>query len=208
MIQAPSWENQVLATDKLPSYLQEAIASLEFAPGQTVYHQGDTAVAIYRVKSGRIRLIRHTVEGRVVTFRVVRPGEIFAETDLYAEVYQCDAISDLSSEVVAYPKESVLRALHDQPELAQDLIHQLNDVIRALKLRLELLAVRSAGDRILEYLRFTQRPNQSTIHFDRPYKDIASDLGLSPEVFYRTLSRLEKEGSIARNKRDITLLRA
>ena len=208
MSQPSGLDNQVLAIEKLPSYLQQAIATIEFTPGQSIYHQGDPTNAVYRVKSGRIRLLRHTVEGRVVTFRVVRPGEIFAETDLYAEVYKCDAMSDLASEVIAYPKGLVLRALHEQPELAQDLIYQLNEVIRSLKLRLELLAVRSASDRILEYLRFTRSPEQATIHFDRPYKDIASELGLSPEVFYRTLSRLEKDKIITRNKRDITLLRA
>ncbi|MGJ3245498.1 MAG: Crp/Fnr family transcriptional regulator [Elainellaceae cyanobacterium] len=199
--------SEILANSRLPIYLKEAIATVNLAPGQALYHQGDPVSAIYRVESGRIRLIRHTVEGRVVTFRVIRAGEIFAETDLYSDIYQCDAISDVASQISVYPKNLIFRAMQDDGMLAQDLIRQLNQIIRSLKFRLELLAIRSASDRILEYFRFSTSPSEPMIRFDRPLKDIASDLGLSPEVFYRTLARLEKDGIIARNKRQITLLK-
>ncbi|MGJ3250146.1 MAG: Crp/Fnr family transcriptional regulator [Elainellaceae cyanobacterium] len=207
MNQPPIQPSKILANSRLPSYLREAIATMNLAPGQALYHQGDPVLAIYRVESGRVRLIRHTIEGRVVTFQVIRAGEVFAATDLYSDGYQCDAISDVSSQISVYPKELIFRSMQDDTMLAQDLIRQLNQIIRLLKFRLELLAIRSASDRTLEYLRFSTSPDDPTIRFDRPLKDIASDLGLSPEVFYRTLARLEKDGIIARNKRQITLLK-
>lgn len=207
MNRLPIQPSKILANSRLPSYLREAIATVNLAPGQALYHQGDPVLAIYRVQSGRVRLIRHTIEGRIVTFRVIRANEIFAAIDLYNDVYQCDAISDVASQISVYPKDLIFRAMQDDTTLAQDLIQQLNQIIRLLKFRLELLAIRSASDRILEYLRFSTLFGDPTIQFDRPLKDIASDLGLSPEVFYRTLARLEKDGIIARNKRQITLLK-
>jgi CRP/FNR family transcriptional regulator, dissimilatory nitrate respiration regulator len=39
---------------------------------------------------------------------------------------------------------------------------------------------------------------------DRPLKDIAGDLGLTPEALSRALAHLQKVGEITRNQRKIT----
>ena len=44
------------------------------------------------------------------------------------------------------------------------------------------------------------------ITFTRPLKDIAADIGLTHEVFYRTLSDLERSGKISRDNRTIAIL--
>ncbi len=49
---------------------------------QTLYHAGDRANSIYRVKTGLIRVIRTTPEGRLMTLRHVMPGDFFGEEAL------------------------------------------------------------------------------------------------------------------------------
>ncbi|MGF1497415.1 MAG: Crp/Fnr family transcriptional regulator [Elainellaceae cyanobacterium] len=192
----------------LSAYLQPT-GQQQLASKERLYSQGDPARAVYQLERGRIRLIRYTLDGKVVTFRVVRPGEIFAETDLYFDSHQCNAVCDLPSEVRVYSTTAVLEALDRFPVLARELLQQTYQIISRLKNRVELLTVRSASDRILQYLRYllqeSTEPGQ-TLVFDRPLKDIAGDLGLSPEVLYRTLTRMEQDGLISRHKRRITLL--
>ena len=77
---------------------------------------------------------------------------------------------------------------------------------QSLKNLLELRSIRSASDRILQYLFFIAAPEQSEISFDRSYKDIATELGLSAEAFYRSLADLERSGVISRRGREIKLL--
>jgi DNA-binding MarR family transcriptional regulator len=57
----------------------------------------------------------------------------------------------------------------------------------------------------LQYLVLTVELGQATIKFDRPLKDVARDIGLTHEVFYRTLAQLEQAGAISRQRRTIEL---
>lgn len=72
------------------------------------------------------------------------------------------------------------------------------------KLLLELRGIRSARDRVLHYLQVIAPPHANTIYLDRPLKDIANDIGISPEVFSRTLTQLQNEGLLSKTKRKIT----
>jgi CRP-like cAMP-binding protein len=63
------------------------------APGELLFRQGDPATAIYKVESGRLRLIRRTVDDHLVTLHTARRGEFFAEASLFADAYHCDAVA-------------------------------------------------------------------------------------------------------------------
>ena len=52
---------------------EQRIGRLE--AGEALFRQGDPAVAIFRLESGRIRLLRHTEDGVAVVMHVARPGE-------------------------------------------------------------------------------------------------------------------------------------
>ncbi|WP_338108793.1 helix-turn-helix domain-containing protein [Fischerella thermalis] len=59
---------------------------------------------------------------------------------------------------------------------------------------------------MLRYLRYmAQLGEQTTITFDCSLKDIAVDLGLTPEILSRALTRLEREGIITRTRLQIKL---
>ncbi|WP_315788169.1 Crp/Fnr family transcriptional regulator [Fischerella sp. JS2] len=70
---------------------------------------------------------------------------------------------------------------------------------------LELRGIRSASARVMHYLRVIASPNQKTVKLDRPLKEIASDIGISAEVLYRTLKKLQSDRLITRIKRKITI---
>lgn len=190
--------------DSLPVTLQAAVARRKLSAGQVLFHQGDPAQAMFVVERGRLRLDRNTREGKTTVFQVARVGESFAESALFFEVYSCDAIAEIPSRLLVYPKQLLRTALHNHPALAEDFIERLLRKSQSLKIRLELRSLRSARDRVLHYLLVEAQPGETTVRFDRSLKEVAGDLGLTPEVFYRTLSRLEREGTITRTKGQIT----
>jgi CRP/FNR family transcriptional regulator, LitR-dependent transcriptional activator len=53
--------------------------TLSYARRQTLYHNGDPANSVYRVRDGLVRITRMTPEGRVMTVRHVLPGDYFGE---------------------------------------------------------------------------------------------------------------------------------
>ncbi len=56
--------------------------SINLQRKQTLYHAGDRANSLYRVREGLIRIIRTTPEGRLMTLRHVMPGDFFGEEAL------------------------------------------------------------------------------------------------------------------------------
>ncbi|HEX7022188.1 MAG TPA: helix-turn-helix domain-containing protein [Trueperaceae bacterium] len=59
--------------------LEAPSQTLKFQRKQTLYHNGDPAQSVFRVKDGLIRITRMTPEGRILTVRHVMPGDFFGE---------------------------------------------------------------------------------------------------------------------------------
>lgn len=194
------------AIDSLPETLRDSITIQNLAAGETLFAQEDEASNFYVVTSGRIKLVRFLEQGQVSTFEIVRASESIAEIALFADIYPCTAIAEIDSEVIAYPKEEFLTVLRTYPDITFDFMAMLVQKIQSMKFRLELRDIRIAHERVLRYLRhLVNFPQETTIVLDRPLRDIASDIGFTPETLSRALIKLEAEGAIARQERIITL---
>lgn len=197
---------QLFDFQELPIELQSIVTYRDYRAGELVYCQGKSSDTLYVVRSGRVRNVRYTFEGRAVTLRVVRDGEMFGE--IYStgrRLLSDSAICEINSSIAVFPKTRLLAIFRRHPHLAELFTHNLLATIRAMSDSLELREIRSARKRTIRYLQLLCRPNCNTISFDRPYKYIAEEIGLSPEVFYRTLSELERDRVIVRSKKTVTL---
>lgn len=195
----------LLTIASLPETLRGAIATINLAPGQTLFAQGDNTFALFVVETGRLQLVRYTSDGKTITFEVARPGESVGEAALLEESYPCTAVAEVPSRIIVYPKDPLRSALRDYPDLAADLMTMLVKKIQGLKVHIEWLNIRAAHKRVLQYLRYLAGADETVIDLDRPLKEIASELGFTPETLSRALARLEQEGIITRNGRSITL---
>lgn len=173
---------------------------------ETLFRRNEVAFALFAVEVGRIRLVRYLANGTEVCLHVSRVGESFAEAALFSEVYHCDAIADRPSRVAVYPKEAILQLMQSRPDAALSFTALLAKHVQSLRTQLELRNVHSARDRTLQYLFLLIEPGQSVIMFDRPLKDVATDIGLTHEAFYRALAQLKREGYIQQRRRQITLI--
>jgi CRP/FNR family transcriptional regulator, dissimilatory nitrate respiration regulator len=173
---------------------------------ETLFRRNEVAFALFAVEVGRIRLVRYLANGTEACLHVARVGESFAEAALFSEVYHCDAIAELPSRVAIYPKEAILQLLQGHPDAALGFTALLAKHVQSLRTQLELRNVHSARDRTLQYLSLLTEPGRSVITFDRPLKDVATDIGLTHEAFYRALAQLKREGYIQQRRRQITLI--
>ncbi len=165
--------------DSFPIDLANQISFQDLAVKETLFKQNDKMAALFVVETGRIKLIRYTDEGKANTLEIVRKGEIFAKNFTFSHTYSCTAIADTASPVIVYPKQPLLSAFRENPDLAEDLMTMLVRKIQSLKFRLELLNIRSAQKRVLLYLRYLASFTEvTTINLDRPLKDIAQDINI------------------------------
>ncbi|MBI2236213.1 MAG: Crp/Fnr family transcriptional regulator [Magnetospirillum sp.] len=171
--------------------------------GQALFRQGDATFGIFAVVSGRLGLVRHTSEGREVAVHVASAGDTFAEAALFSDVYHCDAVAAVSSRIAVLPKDAVLRAFAADPAAALGFTARLARQVQTLRSRLEIRNLRSASERVHQFLLLAAKAG--TVDFDRPLKEVAAEVGLSHEAFYRALAALARQGHIIRRSRVIEL---
>ncbi|XGV96399.1 MAG: Crp/Fnr family transcriptional regulator [Leptolyngbya sp. BL-A-14] len=191
--------------NQLPTELQ-AIASIKIlADGQLLFERLEPAEAVFILESGQIQLLNYTEDGQQVNHYSVKAGETFAEVALFNERYVCTAIALKPSRVWSLPKQAFLQVMRQHSDLAESFMERLARRLHESKLLLELRSIRSARKRILHYLQLNVQPDGATVILDRPLKEIADDLSMTPEALSRTLKQLHKEGKINREKRKVTL---
>ena len=195
----------IMSPDSLPAALEARSTIRVLAAGELLFRQGDRAAAIYRVESGRLRLTRRTVDDHLVILHTARRGEFFAEASLFADSYHCDAAAAAPSSVRVYPKEVVMGSLRTDPALAEAFMAGLARQLQELRARMELRNIRSARDRVLQYLRLRAGADGRDIAIEGQLQDIAAEIGITREALYRTLAGLEAEGHLARGKTAIQL---
>lgn len=193
-----------LTFDRLPSDLQNQASYQNFTSKQILFQQGEATHSIYFLISGQLRLASFTEE-QIINYYFIQDGESFTETALFSDTYLCTALADVPSRVAIIDKELFRQALRDYPDLANLYMNQLSHRLKIVKTLLELRSIRSARERLLQYLIRQIEPLSRTLVLQRPLKDLATELGLSAEALSRTLSRLQEEGVITRRQRSITL---
>ena len=198
----------LLDINSLPSLLRNASASYYAAPGERLFRQGDRPNNFFIVETGRIKLVRNTIEGRMVVLQVARRGESLGENTFISNVYSCTAIAEVASRVIAYPQPLLREVISEYPQLlAEDLREMLVAKIQSLEVSLELLQTKAAHQRLLQYLRYQASSNNGTvINLDQPLKEVAAELDFTPRTLSRALARLEQEGRINRQAGSVTLI--
>ena len=174
------------------------------ARGELLFRQGAPATAVFLIARGRLRMIRHLASGDRITIYTGRGGELFAEGSLFSDVYQCDAIAAEPTQVRACGKVEMLAAIGNSPPTMLALLEQITRSLHHARAMRELRNIRSADDRVLQHLHLSASKHGAVV-FDRPLLEVAEDLGLTHEAYYRALATLVRSGAIKRTGRTIRL---
>jgi CRP-like cAMP-binding protein len=187
---------------------EQTLERRSLARNEALFRQGEKVTAIYFVEAGRLRLERQTFDGRSLVVGTTSSGKFFVEAALFADIFHCDAVATEPSQVRVYPKAAVLDALRADPANAISFLSLVAHQVIELRHRIEIMKVRSAKERVMLYLDLNAGPDGRTVDLRSQLQDIAGELGLTREVFYRTLASLEQAGAIERSDARLLLQRS
>lgn len=193
--------------DLLPPAIVDASTVQTLQAGETLFSQGSEALGLYEVLSGRVRLVRPSIIGHNVSLHVAREGETLAEAALFLGVYHCDAVAVVKSTVRVYPRDLMLAEFERNTDFAKAYAVMLAQLLMTTRTRNERLKLHAARDRIWHYLMLSVSPGSHHVEVKGPLKDLATELGLTHEVLYRTLARMAEDGEIERNDTMIRLMK-
>mgnify|MGYP001815339671 CR=1 FL=1 len=180
--------------------------------GEILFHEGQQAEALFAVAGGKMKLVRYSPQGRELLLHLVHPGESFAEAALFAEgTYPATAEAMDQSLVWGLPRQSLLVLLQESPELGLAMLGSVSLWTRKLASKLELLTQRRVEERLAIYLLARTGGEElgpgDAIALAEPRNLIAAQCGTAPEVLSRTFRRLEEDGLLTAEQRQVIVHR-
>ncbi len=173
---------------------------------QTLYHSGDPAQSVFRVRDGLVRIARMTPEGRILTVRHVLPGDFFGE-----EAFMDGTREEIAEALTTAQIEAIDPALINHADLmtiTRSLSHQMQ---RQMDYGYHL----QTGDlrqRVARYLlKLADTPLARRDAMGRPvisatHELVAEGTASTRESVSKIITELRAEGLIESGYRSITLV--
>jgi len=178
-------------------WLMEVARPLSAARHDWVFRRGENSSCLFILLSGHVKLSIPVERGLEKVVEFLAPGDVFGESSLlpgHAVILDAQALEEC--ELLAFEAQDVQAAIARVPSFAQQLITGLSRRFEAIFKDIESVSVRSAAQRVAEYLlRQPRVGNLAKLPFHK--RAIASKLGLQPETFSRSLQHLTAEGLIS-----------
>jgi CRP-like cAMP-binding protein len=153
--------------------------------GAALFHQGDQVERLHLVRTGTVRLSRVDDRGLPAVMQRAGPSGIVAEGSIFSETYHCDAAALTEARTCSVNMRILRQTLADRPELLEAVACHLARELQQTRGRVEVLSRKTVSDRLSAWLAI----NGGTLPPRGSLKSAAEDLGVSPEAFYRELSR-------------------
>ena len=169
---------------------------MHFAADRQLYAEGDEARSFYKVVSGVVRTCRFLSDGRRQIDAFYMAGEVFGFEAGADHRMSAEAVSDCT--VVAYRRRGLEAMIaHDEKLGRWFFSHAMNSLALARE-HLLLLGRGSAAQKISAFLleAAEREGSDGVVDLAMSRQDIADYLGLTIETVSRTLSQLERDGTI------------
>lgn len=171
-----------------------------------LFHEGQAGFGFFLLVEGGVRVTRTSAEGKEMTVKVLRPGEVFGEVVLFEKrEYPARAQAVVDSEIIIIPRRQIFCLLEDGT-FRSAFLGLLMSKLRYLTDRLMYLTAHDVEERFFIFVR-EQYGEGDAYHINLTKKDFASAVGTNPETLSRLITRLEKEGRILWKGRALRIIR-
>jgi CRP-like cAMP-binding protein len=182
--------------------------------GEFLFRQGEAATHFYVLRSGQMRLVQHSAEGKDVTLATFAAGDLIALiVAVLHEAYPGSAEATETSEVLTLAGEPMWQLMNAYAPLAVNMLRQVATRLHEAHDRIRELSVEKVHQRVARSLLRLARqvgvkqPNGSvSLDFRLSRQDLAQMNGTTLETISRTLTTWERDGLIDAAREHITIL--
>ena len=172
------------------------IDDLEFKTGSSLYDEGDSAVGIFTLRTGMVKLVRVTADGRKRIVRVLRPGDVVGLEALATQHYSSEAVALTEVSVCRIPLEVVHSLDGSSRALHLSLMHKWQQALQDADDWLADLNFGTAGQRVAALVRKMVNPRDAVTCTLFSREDMGAMMDLKQETVSREISALVKTGAI------------
>jgi CRP/FNR family transcriptional regulator len=183
-----------------------------FRSGEVLFHEGDACRGLHIIARGRIRIFKSSASGREQVLAVNVPGETIAEVPVFdGGPYPASAIALEETEIAFVSRKDFQDYCLDHPEVALKMLAFVGARLRGLVGIIEELSFTTIRQRLVALLvRLAQHEGKKAaggieLMLPGSHQEMANQLGTVRELVSRNLMRLQAEGLVEVDGRQIVI---
>lgn len=164
--------------------------------GESLFYQGDEAVAFFAIAVGKIAVSRTSGTGAEQIIHILREYEFIAEAAIFGlGKYPANAKALIDSTIIKIPKQFFIDYIMEHPQVSLGIMAGYSERLREFVMMIEYLSLDDVKLRLLKYMQRNGRPTDLGIEvrLGMTKKEWAGLLGTTPESLSRNLKKLKDE---------------
>lgn len=192
--------------DELRDIVEERKSRM-FRKNQVVHYEGDRAIGVYLILSGKVKTVKMAEDGRELMTGIYEADDFLGVNVILSYTAHTDTATALEeSQLCFFPIEQ-LETLLRNPDIAGKFISILSSEVRERDAHLLQLAYHSVRKRIAEAILRLFRQNKRAGDSVAVSRDnLAAMSGTASETVSRTLTEFKNEGLIGKKGSSLTIL--
>jgi len=183
-----------------------------FSSGELIFSEGEPCNGLHIIARGKVRIFKTSVSGREQVLAVNVPGESVAELPVFdGGPFPASAVAVEDAELAFISRRDFNAYCLEHPEVALKVLSVVGARLRRLVGIIEELSFTTIRQRLIAVLvKLAQSEGRTTargIEFQLPatHQELANQLGTVRELISRNLTRLEAEGLLDVDARQIVV---
>lgn len=208
-------EKTALLSSLSPSELQLlAVRTVRklFSAGELLFSEGEPCNGLHIIARGKVRIFKTSMSGREQVLAMNGPGESVAELPVFdGGPYPASAVAIEDTEIAFISRRDFNAYCLEHPEVALKVLSVVGTRLRRLVGIIEELSFTTIRQRLISaLLKLAQKEGRKTergIEFQLPatHQELANQLGTVRELISRNLMRLQAEGLLDVDAREIVV---
>jgi CRP-like cAMP-binding protein len=169
------------------------IDHLAFRAGAALYAEGSRSAGVYTLRSGMVKLVRVTTDGRQRIVRVLRPGDVVGLEALGTGQHDCEAVALTEVSVCRIPLGVIHTLGANSPRLHMRLMQKWQQALKDAEDWLADLNYGTARQRVANFILKMCNPSEGNKVTLFARDDMGAMMDLKLETVSREVSRLVRE---------------
>jgi len=183
-----------------------------FNAGELLFSEGEPCSGLHIIALGKVRIFKTSTSGREQVLAMNGPGESVAELPVFdGGPYPASAVAIEDTEIAFISRRDFNAYCLEHPEVALKVLSVVGARLRRLVGIIEELSFTTIRQRLIAaLLKLAQKEGKKTergIEFQLPatHQELANQLGTVRELISRNLMRLQAEGLLDVDAREIVV---
>ena len=175
----------------------------EYNKGDIIFTEGNVANTLYFINEGKIKLYKHTKDGKEQILHILSEGDFFGELELIKpSKYGFNSKAIVDAKICTLTKDEMKDIMIDNPEISIKLLEAVGERLSRVENLVQNLATNDIDSRmaylIIDLMKECGKKSGSNISLNLPLsrEDMANYIGVTRETISRKLKKFENEGLI------------